>query len=355
MKFLNVKNLPKSLPPTPYDEKDSPIWYEAYERCIAGEARVAQSDESRARFIHLCGHLIVEAPSDDGRTYMCNLILNMCKQDDALALLGMRLFHFVLQRMIRINKADNDWGYVILPGLLISKEQNPTLYSEVTKRSALYCEISKAFERDEYRYRMLGLRPEEMGEYIETSYLEIVRLIPPYSNVTLLDTSELEIIKDNWTGTEGEEQELKLLEFIKGYGGFEMEPLIPPANDTAHTPLSNALAIAQFEILPTFGAMIIWLEPVSIQQDSQTYHVYGRNDFGCPSLNMRAVDYVTEIRSKDTERAYELPDPRYIALHAAFSRTLHKSGMWSDKGQVGPQASVLYDSLAAVAGERRNV
>ncbi|PPR07721.1 hypothetical protein CVT24_003263 [Panaeolus cyanescens] len=317
MKFLDVDNLPKSLPPTPYDSKDSPIWYKAYEKCIAGEA---------------------------------NIILNKCKQDDTLALLGMRLFHFVLQRMIRVIEANNEFGYVILPGLLIPKQQNQTLYSEVTKRSALHCEISAAFERDEYRQRMRGVKAKDRGGYVETSYLEIARLIPPYSNVTLLDTNE--IIKDN--STENEEQEFKLFEFIKGYGGFEMEPLIPPTTNPAQTPLSNALAIAQFDIFRAFGCMRIWLEPLSIQQDSQTYHVYGRGDCGCPSLNMLPDDYITTIKSRDPDRTYELPDPRYIALHAAFSRALHKSGMWSEKGDVGPPPAVLYNSIAAIAQKCQN-
>ncbi|PPR07722.1 hypothetical protein CVT24_003264, partial [Panaeolus cyanescens] len=264
MRFLDTQQIPDSLPLNPYNETISPIWYKAYNTCLTEESRVSQLE---SRYIRLCGYLILEAPTDTARTFkfISNIIVDKCHADSVLLIFSMRLFHYILEQTIRSHKADNNSGYTVLPTLNITDDENPALLQKAMERSGMYCEISQTVDIDVYETQMLNASIEERMKPIPTSYLDLIRIIPPYTNKTLITHSEGNTTP-NSPDADADADEVSLLtvfDFIRGYGGFDIEPLIPHPSDPSQTPLSNALIVARSGILPRFGSMALWLEPIS--------------------------------------------------------------------------------------------
>jgi hypothetical protein len=76
--MANLRRRP--LPLNPYDANAQASWYHAYSICLQIEGSSTNADTTvNAR---LLGYLILEAPVDEGRHYLCAEILE-CSNDDA--------------------------------------------------------------------------------------------------------------------------------------------------------------------------------------------------------------------------------------------------------------------------------
>lgn len=70
----------KPLPSNPYDAFSEKIWHDAYTQCLQIQPFNTDIIDKNLVYARILGYLILEAPADEGRDYICNEILT-CKNN----------------------------------------------------------------------------------------------------------------------------------------------------------------------------------------------------------------------------------------------------------------------------------
>ncbi|KAH7333911.1 hypothetical protein B0J17DRAFT_721147 [Rhizoctonia solani] len=257
-------------------------------------ARLIPLESESVVLVRILGYMLLEAPSPDGRTYMANEI-NRCRSKEEILNLGyFHLSHFIRYFKFTSREPRTPSTHPSRPSFEDVRRQiaeslvpAPTSYAEA-KRQALV--------RDNYRCVISGA-----VDLNSTRSPAIDSLSVDVAYPSLTDVSNI------WT-------------IACMFGGIPNEEV----NGTGIHHLRNILTL-ETSVHTNFDNLEIWLELVL--EFENRYEVKKRDHF----VGRDLPRFVT-LSSASSE--LPLPDPRYIAYHAACARVIKLSGAAEHISQV---------------------
>ncbi|CEL53187.1 hypothetical protein RSOLAG1IB_06150 [Rhizoctonia solani AG-1 IB] len=172
----------------------------------------------------------------------------------------------------------------------------------------------QALIRDNRRCLLSGVA-DANSYYADSLFRQEVNANPPAGGVDLTECCHI-IPQNINNATRGEavvqEASSTILSVLERFGGINQQELL---GSNIHS-LRNALTLRS-GIHKNFDRLDIWLDPVEDQP--HTYRIGRRSPLVC-------VGVPAFVTFESTSPNLELPDRRYLALHASCAKVLHLSG-----------------------------
>ncbi|KAG8741762.1 hypothetical protein FRC10_002429 [Ceratobasidium sp. 414] len=280
--------IPVPLPPTHENLQGSPLALAAYARLLPLESR----DPIRVR---LPGWMMIHAPSVAGQTYVATCIANSETDEEVIEWGNWFILYFAKYFKANLHKPpptppehpsrpDLD---VIREQILATLHETPQSHSDAKKYALI---------RDDYRCMLSGLvdtmsylgsRRLQSTAGISVTPTQCSHILPQYLNQGLSDP-------------------------LRRFGDIQAVNL----SGAAMHNLSNILTLRS-EYHSSFDSLFIWLDPID---GADHQYTVGR---AFPALHPEIPAMVT-FTTADPRLA--LPDPRYLALHAACAKVINMSG-----------------------------
>ncbi|KAF5372029.1 hypothetical protein D9615_008120 [Tricholomella constricta] len=273
----------------------------AYSERAKGHASGANK-KSHAKAASLLIAMLDHAPTPDGREEVAHAI-TACQNDDQLY----GLYDHYLKGLLIPMKAQGGRTPAVsdhpsrrsaeitrenLASLIESaKRDQQTLKDLCLKRDGARCVISGIMDM---RHALKHLQVYQPGD--EYKYTEAAHIIPFGINKT-----------------HSNQARAKSAEIITLFTGID----ISEVNGNDINRLENVMTLSLDEH-KKFGGFDIWLEPLEGQQNA--YKLGKANPFAS------SLPAGTIIQFTDNQTQLPLPDPRYLALHAACAKIAHASG-----------------------------
>ncbi|KAF8199018.1 hypothetical protein BJ912DRAFT_845340 [Pholiota molesta] len=311
--------MPQPLPrPNPYPSTPDSlaIVHSAYNRCLDLEARHEKVEKTvhlpvliSARFL---GYMLLEIPTDNGRQdFACEIYRCSSAHDDDMQALAQRYVdHFL--RIFRRNNGRTPTP-TSPPSAPSFDTQHQTLsvllHAPLSSHQKMVC---TALIRDGYRC-MISRR-------IDTAVNAGLIVPQPGEDETITRTSHIydrsthEGLDDANTSAYAASAQAVLCRFgqlgsieeLHGAGGHRLQNVLTLSSD----------------IHGFFDRLDIWLEKTDADPNHHRYKLAATRPSVPPSaLHGHHIQWTTPDPA-----AYPLPDPRYLALHAACARVAHLSG-----------------------------
>ncbi|KAG8746503.1 hypothetical protein FRC11_012685 [Ceratobasidium sp. 423] len=262
-------------------------------------ARVLLLEDRQELPIRILGQMLIQAPSLRGRTYVAECI-NRCATNQEIVKLG----EFQLSKLIKYFKGPRaplmsscspleDVGQ----GSLVA---TPTTHSEAKKQSLI---------RDNYRCMLSGVA--DCGAIESLPWLR-AEVKATKTNVRITQCCYILPWNVGGDGVEGPQDASSIWNFARLFGDIpEHELRGPRAHD-----LRNILTLER-GVRVSFDKFLIWLEATG---EAENQYTIGRID----ELYYNDLPDVVTFSSSSPD--LPLPDPRYLALHAACARVIKLSG-----------------------------
>ncbi|CAE6364000.1 unnamed protein product [Rhizoctonia solani] len=281
--------------------------FEGNETARNAYSRLLPLEYQNPLYIRVLGQMIIQAPSQEGFTYIVASINDCTNADDIVALGELHLNHFVQYFKPESKPSRTPSTHPSQPLFEIIQQTithllnvAPTDHSRAKKLALI---------RDNYRCMFSGA--------VDDKYL---REVPRFAdevqqgNVAVKITQCCHILPQKISlrrDTETRRQEVaRIWAILHMYGGIQPHEL----NGTGIHRLSNILTL-EVGLHFCFDNLQIWLEPTGIENQ---YSIARREEYYSPELPA-VVTFATSTQ-------YPLPDPRYLALHAACARIIKLSG-----------------------------
>ncbi|KIM37202.1 hypothetical protein M413DRAFT_31135 [Hebeloma cylindrosporum] len=303
------KNQP--LPPNPYSAVTNLEWHNAYSSCLNFQNETRSAIQIiRARVL---GYLILEAPIQEGRTYVCSEIFRCNGNSDKL----WKLADLYITHLIRFFKQSK--STTPAPS---ERSSRPSFEEEVYWSRCTLDEAPtdhrtakrECLVRD--NFHCLGTGRMELGYYRTLSAAEQIQaqgpvrtaaahIFPPLTNQDLDLPEQEQDRKTPYSTT--------IQAIVHNFSGISV--LDELNGSSIHKP-SNILTL-EVTLHSLFDDLHLWFEAVP-----NTLNTY---DIGLAFyLGPHLVPHTSVTFSTNTERL--LPDPRFLKLHAAVCRIAHLSG-----------------------------
>lgn len=318
------------LPPNPYPE--TTVWYTAYDICRQFELSTIEqtiplhglSELVCARFL---GYMVIEAPNDAGREDISKEILSATGDVGLVDLAKLYIGHFIhffpWERKNRFT-ADGDWDPESETTLFFENDIDYTLKYLLNEAPPNhYTAEKKALIRDQFRCMVTRAYDSQSVRRIsavqEAQEAEITRPGPsrgyviPTEGVHILSEGTDTVTSDTQAGEITDGYAASLSAILERYGQIDPAELAGPAH---HRP-ENIMTLS-VDIHGAFVLLDVWFEPTSVPNE----YTIGR---GHPGLMANTLPHTATFVTLCDE--LPLPDPRYLALHAACSRVVTLSGV----------------------------
>ncbi|KAJ3515226.1 hypothetical protein NLJ89_g1890 [Agrocybe chaxingu] len=304
------------LLPNPYIDVVQSAFYSAYDQCLQAE-QAAGSDSKLLVYARCLGYLIREAPNDEARRRVSEEILLCEGAPEPMNLLA----QFYIDHLFRLFRQTKDRTP---PPSHHSSPPSEDLFSSTVDRAPKDHTAAKnaALRRDNYRCMVSGvadwhsfkkMTDDEKAVHnftgvFDISYTNFCHVFPPSTN-WYLKPEEHGHPKTHYSGN--------VWGIVNCFGGINV--LNELNGDTVHR-LSNGLTMS-VALRHFFDDLHLWFE--EIPNKPHTYHVCSTAPRlpGLSHLGQHPV--VTFATTTDLE----LPDPKYLRLHAAVCRVAHMSGV----------------------------
>ncbi|KAG8794196.1 hypothetical protein FRC12_000215 [Ceratobasidium sp. 428] len=296
---MQSKSLPRDVPSSLTESA-----HEAYSRLLPLEAQEPEK-------IRICGWMLICAPSLSGQLYVAECI-NRCTTSEKIFGLGndYRIYFLSYFRMALHRPTPASTEHPSRPSLddyrdriLDTIHEAPKSHGDAKRR---------ALVRDDYKCMLSGYTESTYYEQnverldktpgIKVGPTECSHILPQYVNQGLEDGFRLCVKLDAsatvWT-------------VLSHFGE------VPPAelSGKGMHRLANIMTLKS-DYHKSFDSLHLWLESTS---GTNTYKICRSSPVYHPELPSTVT-----FRSKHPE--FPLPDPRYLALHAACARVVHLSG-----------------------------
>ncbi|KAI0294127.1 hypothetical protein B0F90DRAFT_1340776 [Multifurca ochricompacta] len=232
------------------------------------------------------GHLILEAPTELGRDWVCKKILN-CPDEYALARLAQK-YIFTFFGAFKAS-AGRSLSYIVGSSLSTPNEGGISFLADYEEKRML------ALERDAYRCMITGAldsvsAPEALLAGVPLAATEATPIIPPSVDIRTFSR----------------------------YASFSNDdPLCDPA--LSFYRLENILTL-DGDMSDEFRSLNVWFEETNRDDEYEivTWHpsTLPAPHRRCSTVTFTTTDPVTK----------PVPSSRYLRLHAACARAAHKSG-----------------------------
>ncbi|KAJ2918740.1 hypothetical protein MD484_g1648, partial [Candolleomyces efflorescens] len=316
----------RPLPPNPFAAPG--LCSEAYDLFLRSEAAaVAGSDETRLMYVRVLGYLIAEIRTEEGQLYIAKDVKD-CYPDpekmDTLALFYIN--HFL--RLFRQTK-----GRTPAPSSNPSRdssELHQNLYASgavtpvpknhgAAKASALRrdnyrCMITRKIDRGYVKALPLAERQNIWGA--DVAHTNFCHILSPPTNWNI-DTAQLNQPKVNFAGS--------VWTIINSIASIDL--LAEPGGAKCHS-LYNGMTLC-VELHDLFNELDLWFEAVGGEANKYMV-VTSTAQHQISSLQKLPQPAIITFTS--TDPTLPLPDPRYLALHAAFNRDLEQTSVFAYDG-----------------------
>ncbi|PPQ93669.1 hypothetical protein CVT25_012728 [Psilocybe cyanescens] len=341
--------MPESLPhPNPYNSDTNSILYTAYNKCLDLEARHEQVKRICFLQVLVCarflGYMLLQAPTDGGRKSF-GWEIHQCSSDDAIQELA-QIYSDHLLRLFYRNKDHTptprshpsvpSFNFWKQSGLL---ETTPSKHDKA-KKTALYrdgycCVLSRKLDSACVNANLVVPKPGDKETVTEVSY------IFDRSTNENLGNEKKSAYAASAQAVLSQFGQIRFIEELNGENLHRLENILT----------LDAVLHQQFDNL------MIWLEKID---NDPNHHQYKLNAIR-PSVIDNGVCDKIELTTPDPVK-YPLPDPHYLALHAACAQVVHLSGagkyiekVLQDIETIGVLASdggsdVLYHALVRQQG-----
>ncbi|PPQ69947.1 hypothetical protein CVT25_001991 [Psilocybe cyanescens] len=306
---------PQPLPrPNPYHPDTQSITHSAYTKCLDLETRhnqVAKSADVRlevlicARFL---GYMLLEAPTDNGREDFAWEVFR-CTTDIELQQLA-QIYNDHLLRIFRRNKGctPTPRSHPSVPSFDLQKDElkhllvdTPNSHMEAKtkalQRDGYRCVVSKRIDYGAFMDDLIQAKEGDMGTVTHLAHI--------------FDRSTNENLGDSDTSSYAASVHAVLLRFGQLRA---IEELDGPGLHRLENVMTMDASVHLF-----FDNLEIWFE----RNENDPIHHY-RLETVEPFL-IAGLPRQIEFTTPDPDQL-PLPDPRYLALHAACARVAHLSG-----------------------------
>ncbi|CAA7265222.1 unnamed protein product [Cyclocybe aegerita] len=306
------------LPPNPYIEAIQPACHSAYDQCLQAE-QAAGGDSQFLMHARCLGYLIREAPDDEARCHVSEEILLCNGNPKSLNLLA-KFYIEHLFRLFRQNKGRTP-GASHHPSRPSFEEERFFFSSTVDSAPKDHTAAKKAaLRRDNYRCMVSGdadlnsltnMTDDERAALnftgvFESSETNFCHIFPPSTNWDL-KPEDIGHPKTHYSGN--------VWGIVNCFGGINV--LDELTGDMAHR-LSNGLTMS-VALHGYFDRLALWFEEVPNNPHTYRVRTLLPNLRGLSQLGPHPVVTFT------TTTNLELPDPKYLRLHAAVCRVAHMS------------------------------
>ncbi|KAF8267683.1 hypothetical protein EI94DRAFT_1729918 [Lactarius quietus] len=305
--------LPRDSPlgPNPYNAEAHSPWFSAYDRCLQLQA----SNPEWAMHARCLGYLLSEAIDDGSRHYIAREIVNCTGNDKLKDLAKFYIDH--LFRLFRQNKGrtpapsyhssrdsfENERGFYSATVEPAPKDHSQAKKSAL-RRDGYRCMVTRDIDAD----YLDTLSPAERDILSQggtgAAPTHLAHIFPPSTNRGLKPEEEGHS-KTHYAST--------VWAIVNSFAHINV--LDELNGDMAHR-LSNALTL-RADVHSLFDDLRMWFEEVP--NTPQTYTV-------CSTHNMYLRSVPNPLVTFTSIGGLDLPDPRYLRLHAAICRVAHMSG-----------------------------
>ncbi|TEB29329.1 hypothetical protein FA13DRAFT_674769 [Coprinellus micaceus] len=311
----------KPLPPNPFHEVDEVAFHDAYHHCLLHEkdaqlskrgATTKTKEEQYTKEIvygRCLGYLLTETSHTNGKRMVSDDIIKCDGQREKMN----ELAETYINHLIRLFRQDK--GATPAPSehpSRLSFDRDRDFFSGTIEPTPKDHRAAKraALKRDNYRCMVTGcvesaawyvLESEgSLGEGDVSTSTNFCHIFPPSTNQGRENPSKQSYAESAW-------------KYVYAFGGIKGLEELEGAG--IHR-LSNGLTLAA-DLHAAFDNLGLWFES---KQDGpeNTYLIRTMTP-------MRGVT-TTEVTFTSTDPALELPDGRYLKLHAAICRVAHMSG-----------------------------
>ncbi|KAH6890702.1 hypothetical protein BKA70DRAFT_1408854 [Coprinopsis sp. MPI-PUGE-AT-0042] len=310
---------PTPLPPLPWSDGSGEefVWCEAYKECINWESEsMTDSNELDIISARIMGYLLVYIiPS--GRTHVAREILecesDLAKLQDLAKLYRDHLLEGFSQYRPSTPEpvphpsrpsAEEDRKY-FTEAIVGPPASHEAAKRAAVRRDGLGCLLTGQYEDKYFVYLSNNNLPYPDGKATITN---AVHIVPPYVNALPREGEQAKAVKRLWNATVWSQFSLF---------GVGLDDLNGPKINR----LANILTLdVKYHAL--FDRLRIWFEPNPDFPTGQHFIIHALAPAYLPPI--RHVHLV----NADNGTTHELPDPRYLQLHAAVCKITYLSDAW---------------------------
>ncbi|KAF5313466.1 hypothetical protein D9611_008612 [Ephemerocybe angulata] len=294
----------KPLPPNPYRVTDQVDLHGAYNECLNHEREAMNSEGGDKEVINArcLGYLLLEAPCEEGRDSVAAQIIG-CEGYQGRSNLAVGYIEHMF-RFFRGSKGETPAAYDSCPVDSASQSHQSAKYAAL-KRDGYRCMVTHC--PDSMVWDLPALRASlgigDEGTMV-TNFWHIFP-DPPSTNDTMENPN-----KKSYAYAE------LAWKYVKVFGGFNALQELQGAG--THR-LSNGLTLS-LNVRAEFDELNVWFEEAQEGHPANTYFIKSTMPFAYVPSSTTPVTFVSH------DPRLELPDPKYLKLHAAVCRVAHLSG-----------------------------